>query len=85
MATRTAAAWKPEPTEKRRRLLPSWKKMSRGLNRLRNLVERPAFALRTIFVIIIPDRPGGATKARSATQNFQGVLPCLTVSEVPTP
>ena len=36
-AARTAAIWTRAPIVKRRRLLPSWRKMSRGLKMLRNL------------------------------------------------
>jgi hypothetical protein len=44
-AARTAATWTLAPIEKRRRLFPSWKKISRALKRLRNLPERPALAV----------------------------------------
>jgi len=62
-----AAIWTREPIVKRRRLLPSCRKISRALNRLRNLPDAPAFAFGVKSVILFPGRPErgrhGHTKA----------------------
>ena len=48
--------WTPEPTRKRRSDLPSWRKISRGLNNLRNIVNGPAFfvPVSTIYPLPLP-------------------------------
>jgi hypothetical protein len=49
------AAWIPKPTWTRHKVLPSWRKMSRGLNIVRNIPEKPAFF---VFVTTISSPTG---------------------------
>src|ERR1700712_3219932 len=73
-ATATTAIWIREPIVKRRRLLPSCRKTSRGLKKDWNLAPMAAFIL--IVVITFPGRPASRHDHALATaENKKAVRP----------
>src|SRR3954470_21285965 len=51
-ANATTAIWMREPIVKRRKLLPSWRKTSRGLKKDWNLAPKPAFIVRVVIIFL---------------------------------
>src|SRR4051812_16389242 len=88
IAAAAVETWRPEPIRKRRSDLPSWKKISRVLNILRNIVRKPAFLVpvSTIYPLPAPRtrshaRIGGPKNRvlrRLRLDNPSGVAPSAT-------
>src|SRR5688572_7502111 len=76
-AAKVAEAWIPKPTRTRRNALPSWRKMSRGLNIVRNIPRSPALLVLVSTISSPTGRPkqGAAAREHAAEKTKSKAFP----------